>query len=127
MKIIKKHIHSTPIYGEDSNYILHKICFQIDRISAIHAWLRNNLTNELYYHKDYMGKQVSAYDQKFIGNTIAMRLGPPRLRQLRVKNGWYFYSSTICQTMPAQSIAFYKLLKIYIGVPYFKRMVMMSQ
>ena len=28
---------------------------------------------------------MTPYDEKFIGNGVAMRLGPPRLRQIRVK------------------------------------------
>lgn len=64
---------------------------QIRKPLDIHTWLRDELVEALYYHEDYTGKKVSAYDQKFISNTYAMRLGPPRLRQLRVKHGKFYF------------------------------------
>ena len=39
----------------------------------------------LYYTEDYRGQALNAYNEKFLVNTVAMRLGPPRLRQLRNK------------------------------------------
>ena len=39
----------------------------------------------LYYNEYYNGNAGTAYDEKFLLNTVGMRLGPPRLRQLRSK------------------------------------------
>ena len=49
--------------------------------------MENILLPTIYYTEDYRGIELSDYDQKFVTNTYAMRLGPPRLRQLRVKRG----------------------------------------
>ena len=37
----------------------------------------------LYYSERYSGEATDDYDEKFVANTVGMRLGPPRLRQLR--------------------------------------------
>lgn len=51
------------------------------------SWLRKVLLPGLYYTETYSNKPVSDYDLKFISNGYAMRLGPPRIRQLRVIPG----------------------------------------
>ena len=48
-------------------------------------WIADSLLPNLYYTKDYRGAPLNAYNEKFLTNGVAMRLGPPRLRQIRNK------------------------------------------
>ena len=41
----------------------------------------------MFYVKGYDGKRVTPYDEKFIADRSGMRLGPPRMRQVRVIKG----------------------------------------
>ena len=48
-------------------------------------WIADSLLPNLYYTEDYRGAPLNAYNEKFLANGVAMRLGPPRLRQIRNK------------------------------------------
>ena len=48
-------------------------------------WIADSLLPNLYYTADYRGAPLNAYNEKFLANGVAMRLGPPRLRQIRNK------------------------------------------
>ena len=49
-------------------------------------WIADSLLPNLYYTEDYRGAPLNAaYKEKFLANGVAMRLGPPRLRQIRNK------------------------------------------
>ena len=48
-------------------------------------WITDSLLPNLYYSEDYRGAPLNAYNEKFLANGVAMRLGPPRLRQIRNK------------------------------------------
>ena len=48
-------------------------------------WIVDSLLPNLYYTEDYRGAPLNAYNEKFLANGVAMRLGPPRLRQIRNK------------------------------------------
>ncbi len=50
-------------------------------------WLNGTVLPELYLTQWYNGIETSSYDEKFLGNMFAMRLGPPRLRMLRTNEG----------------------------------------
>ncbi len=63
---------------------------KVKDIFTMRRWVEGSLLDTVFYHQDTMGRPVSKYDQKFIGNMKAMRLGPLRMRQLRVKNGKHF-------------------------------------
>ena len=51
------------------------------------SWTKKILIPNLYYTDAYNGNKMTSYDEKFLTNTYAYRLGPPRLRQIRVKSG----------------------------------------
>ncbi len=53
-------------------------------------WVEDVMVPEVYYTHDYAGNAVSKYDQKFISNMYAQRLGPVKLRQIRVIPGNIF-------------------------------------
>ena len=48
-------------------------------------WIEESLLPNLYYTEDYTGSPLNAYNDKFLANSVSMRLGPPRLRQIRNK------------------------------------------
>ena len=48
-------------------------------------WIVESLIANLYHTEDYRGAPLNAYNEKFLANGVAMRLGPPRLRQIRNK------------------------------------------
>ena len=50
-------------------------------------WLTNVVVPNLYNTHAYNDAPLNAYAHKFIADFYAMRLGPPRLRLLRVKPG----------------------------------------
>ena len=54
---------------------------------GVYPWMRKVVVPELFYIYDYNGASREQTDSKFISNTYGMRLGPPRLRQLRVTPG----------------------------------------
>ena len=58
-------------------------------ISSIFDWIKETVVENLYDTEDYNGNEYPRqeqrmYNNKFISNRYAMRLGPPRLRLLRV-------------------------------------------
>ena len=60
----------------------------------IFPWAKKILIPGLYYTHDYNGNPRSQYDEEFLANTFAYRLGPPRMRQLRVKQGILLFIKT---------------------------------
>ena len=55
--------------------------------SGLWNWIDTVLIPNLYYTNSYNGNQTDDYDQGFTIDSFNFRLGPPRIRQLRVKNG----------------------------------------
>jgi len=45
------------------------------------------LIPNLYYTVNYNGESSTSYDGGYLGDMYSWRLGPPKLRQLRVKKG----------------------------------------
>ena len=54
---------------------------------GLYKWARAVLLPSLYYTVDYNGEYTGSYDQGYLGNMCSWRLGPPKLRQLRVTKG----------------------------------------
>ena len=50
-------------------------------------WAHGTLLPGLYHSEHYNTHPTKADDLKYISNTFAIRMGPARLRQLRVKPG----------------------------------------
>ena len=61
--------------------------FQGGDKAELFAWITESVIPNLYHTHDYNDMELSQYNSKFISNSYAMRLGPPRLRQLRVQPG----------------------------------------
>ena len=60
--------------------------FKIGEKMETWDWIVDSLLPNLYYTEDYRGAPLNAaYNEKFLANGVAMRLGPPRLRQIRNK------------------------------------------
>ena len=51
------------------------------------GWIESIVVPGLYHTMDYRGMVLKDYESKFINNMNSMRLGPPRLRQIRVNTG----------------------------------------
>ena len=47
-------------------------------------WIEETFLPNLYYTEDYRGLALNEYNEKFLANGVNMRLGPPRLRQIRI-------------------------------------------
>jgi len=45
------------------------------------------LIPNLYYTINYNSENTSSYEEGYIADTYSFRLGPPKLRQLRVNQG----------------------------------------
>jgi len=45
------------------------------------------LIPHLYYTVNYNGESSTSYDEGYLADMYSWRLGPPKLRQLRVKKG----------------------------------------
>ena len=76
------------------NVLFWSILFFFRQISAkleTWDWIEETLLPNLYYTEDYRGQALNAYNEKFLVNTVAMRLGPPRLRQLRNKPRMFIF------------------------------------
>ena len=63
------------------------LCVQVGDKYAVWAWLNDEVVPNLYFTEHYNGDVTTAYDEQFIYNGVGKRLGPPRLRQLRSKQG----------------------------------------
>ena len=59
----------------------------------VFTWMRAAVIPALYYTQTYADSATSSYDARFIDNQVGFRLGPPRLRQLRIKNGTMYLHS----------------------------------
>ena len=73
------------------------------------AWAHNILLPGLYYSQTYIGQSTKPDDLKYIANALAIRMGPARLRQLRVKPGKYTHMY-IC------TVILYKDVMVLIAV-----------
>lgn len=51
------------------------------------TYITDTVLPNLYYVETYSGSAVRKYDQGFMIDMFALRLGPPRLRQLRASPG----------------------------------------
>ena len=60
---------------------------QVEHFLNAWPWIEEVLLPNLYYTKNYNGAAASDYDKRFISDGLAIRFGPPRLRQLRVTPG----------------------------------------
>ena len=63
------------------------LCAQVGDKYAVWAWLNDEVVPNLYFTEHYNGDVTTTYDEQFIYNGVGKRLGPPRLRQLRSKQG----------------------------------------
>ena len=61
------------------------LLYQIGAKLETWDWIEETLLPNLYYTEDYRGQALNAYNEKFLVNTVGLRLGPPRLRQLKNK------------------------------------------
>ncbi len=50
-------------------------------------WLKDSVLPELYFTQWYNSERTTNYDEKFLSNMYAVRLGPPRIRMLRTAEG----------------------------------------
>ena len=95
----KRHLYITPL--SHSRYValityhtlvyswLQSLIFQMVKEEGdFYSWARPILVPNLYYTETYNGVRQTHYDENFLGNMYAYRLGPPRLRQVRVSKGW---------------------------------------
>ena len=55
----------------------------------IFEWLESVVIPNLYNTEHYNEQQVSSNDSRFLTDFYSFRLGPPRLRLLRVDDGIY--------------------------------------
>ena len=61
--------------------------FQIKSINSFFEWLNKSAILRLFPEYDEQGEQLHWRERQFIYGGASYRLGPPRLRQLRVKKG----------------------------------------
>ena len=54
---------------------------------GLYQWTNEVLIPNLYYTVDYNGAGTGAYNHGYLSDMYSWRLGPPRVRQLRVKTG----------------------------------------
>ena len=54
---------------------------------GLYQWANDVLIPKLYYTVNYNGESSSSYEEGYLADMYSWRLGPPNLRQLRVKNG----------------------------------------
>ncbi|XP_013393442.1 polycystic kidney disease protein 1-like 2 [Lingula anatina] len=60
---------------------------EIQRMETIFSWLNGTIFPAVFPDTDYTGAALDAYDQQFLHDIYALRLGPLRLRQHRVVQG----------------------------------------
>ena len=60
---------------------------QIKSINSFFEWLNQSAILQLFPEYDEQGEQLHWRERQFIYGGASLRLGPPRLRQLRVKKG----------------------------------------
>ena len=60
---------------------------QIRSINDYYEWLNNTAIQRLFPENDINGDRLHWRQRQFITGEASFRLGPPRLRQLRVKKG----------------------------------------
>jgi len=53
----------------------------------LYQWAKDVLIPNLYYTINYNGENTSPYEKGYLADMYSWRLGPPKLRQLRVKKG----------------------------------------
>ena len=68
--------------------------FQIKSINTFFEWLNQSAILQLFPEIDEQGEQLHWRERQFMYGGASLRLGPPRLRQLRVKTGTHFYTIT---------------------------------
>jgi len=61
--------------------------FQTYVREGLYQWANDVLIPNLYYTVNYNGESSSSYEQGYLADMYSWRLGPPILRQLRVKKG----------------------------------------
>ena len=50
-------------------------------------WIDETFIKEFFKHDDYTGNKLHWRERMFLGNRANFRLGPARLRQLRIDKG----------------------------------------
>jgi len=58
---------------------------------GLYHWAHDVLIPNLYYTVNYNSESTSSYDEGYIADMYSWRLGPPKLRQLRVNKGIVIY------------------------------------
>ena len=57
---------------------------------GFYQWANDVLIPNLYYTVNYNGESSSSYDEGYIADMYSWRLGPPKIRQLRVERGKFY-------------------------------------
>ena len=63
------------------------VVLQIKSINGFFDWFNNSAIMRLFPEEDVNGDRLHWRERQFITGGASFRLGPPRLRQLRVKKG----------------------------------------
>ena len=69
--------------------------FQMYLRQGLYQWANDVLIPNLYYTDNYNGESSTSYEQGYLADMYSWRLGPPKLRQLRVKKGRLTPFSTV--------------------------------
>ena len=69
--------------------VLQNIVFTIQggKLEDLFEWIDSQVIPNMYFTEHYNDNPLDEYDRKFIDDGYYMRLGPPRLRLIRVKPG----------------------------------------
>jgi len=54
---------------------------------GLYQWANDVLIPNLYYAVNYNGNGSTSYEKGYLGDMYSWRLGPPKMRQLRVMEG----------------------------------------
>lgn len=61
--------------------------YQLGTRPDVWEWMSDVLVPGLYPTVDYNGNHLSTYDKKFIISGYGIKLGVPKIRQIRIKPG----------------------------------------
>ena len=62
---------------------------RLTKFEDLWQWTQSDFLPGLFPTRHFNGRPLSAYDHQFLGTLVSYRLGPPRIRQLRLKEGKY--------------------------------------
>jgi len=64
-----------------------RLTFQAYLRGGLYQWLNDVLIPNLFYTSNYNGLNTSSYEHGYLVDSYSWRLGPPKIRQLRVQKG----------------------------------------